>query len=97
MKEKLLSRKFWLAMAAFLMSVGTGLSGIIVGDVSLAATGAVMAVLGTGIYQAAEAYIDGKSAASEQVINQIVTTKQVTAATSDKAIVQAAFSPEAKE
>lgn len=96
-KTKLGSRKFWLAAAAFLISVGTGISGLAIGNTSLAATGAIMAVVGTGIYQAAEAYVDGKSAGSAQTINQIVTTKQVTATTSDKATVQAAFAPGSTE
>ena len=96
-KTKIGSRKFLLATAAFLISVGTGISGLALGNTSLTATGAIMAVVGTGIYQAAEAYVDGKSAGSAQTINQIVTTKQVTATTSDKATVQAAFAPESPE
>ncbi len=83
--DKLKSRKLWLAIAAFLVSVGTGIGGIVVGDYSLATVGAIMAVVGAGIYQAAEAYVDGKSAASN------TTSKTITATSADKATVQAAL------
>lgn len=92
-KVKLTSRKFWMATAAALASIGTSIAGLATDNTAVATTGLVCTIASAAIYQAAEAYVDGKGAASEQTINQIVTTKQVTATTSDKATVQAAFAP----
>lgn len=58
MKEKLTSRKFWLAAAAFLASVGTGISGITTGNNTIASIGIFCTVISAGIYAAAEAYVD---------------------------------------
>lgn len=95
--RKLSSRKFWIALAAFLASVGTSISGIATDNAAVATTGIVCTVLSAAIYQAAESYVDGKSAGSEQTINQVVTTKQVTASSTDKATVQQVLGTEAKE
>ena len=56
-------------------------------------TGLVCTMLSAAIYAAAEAYVDGKSAAS----NMTYTTKQVTATSTDKETVQAALAPAASE
>ena len=66
MKRKLTSRKFWLAVAAFLASVGTGLGGVFTDQPAVAAVGGVCCVLSCGIYAACEAYVDGKSLSSDQ-------------------------------
>lgn len=92
-KTKLTSRKFWMATAAGLASIGTSIAGLATDNTAVATTGLVCTITSAAIYQAAEAYVDGKGAASEQTINQVVTTKQVTATTSDKATVQAALAP----
>ena len=93
MKTKLASRKFWLAIAAALASIGGSVAGIATDNTALTTTGLVCTIVSAAIYAAAEAYVDGKSAGSEQTINQVVTTKQVTASSTDKATVQAALAP----
>lgn len=60
LKEKLTSRKFWLAAAAFLGSIGTAIAGLGTGDPGIAKFGLVCSILSAGIYAAAEAYVDGK-------------------------------------
>lgn len=80
--EKLKSRKLWLAIAAFLVSVGTGISGIVVGNYDLTVAGAIMAVVGAGIYQACEAAVDAAS------VKSTTTTKSITATATDKVTVQ---------
>lgn len=94
---KLTSRKFLISLAAFLASIGGSIAGMCIDNPSLTMGGMLCTMLSAAIYAATEAYVDGKSAGSAQTINQIVTTKQVTATTSDKATVQAAFAPETVE
>ena len=86
---KLKSRKFWMAAAAGLASIGTSIAGFATDNEAVATTGLVCTMLSAAIYAAAEAYVDGKSAAS----NMTYTTKQVTATSTDKATVQAALAP----
>lgn len=93
MKDKLTSRKFWMALAAALASIGTSVAGLAIDNTAVATTGLVCTIVSAAIYAAAEAYVDGKSAASNQTVNQIVTTKQVTATSADKATVQAVLAP----
>lgn len=90
LKNKLTSRKFWMALAAFLASVGGSIAGIATDNTALTTTGLVCTMLSAAIYAAAEAYVDGKSAASEQTY----TTKQITATSTDRETVQAALAPE---
>ena len=61
LKQKLLSRKFWLALSAMLTSLGTGISGIIAGNQTLAIIGSCLTVISAAIYSFAEAYVDGKA------------------------------------
>ena len=61
LKQKLLSRKFWLALSAMLASLGTGISGIIAGNQTLAIIGSCLTVISAAIYSFAEAYVDGKA------------------------------------
>ena len=98
LSNKLGSRKFWMATAAALASIGASITGLATDNATIATTGLVCTMASAAIYAASEAYVDGQSAKSAQTINQIVTTKQVTATTSDKATVQAALAPsETKE
>ena len=60
-KTKLSSRKFWLCVAAALASLGTGISGIVVGNETLAIIGAVLVVISSSIYAFCEAWIDSKA------------------------------------
>lgn len=95
MMQRLTSRKFLLALAAALASIGTSIAGLATDNAAVATTGAVCTMLSAAIYAAAEAYVDGKSVASSVTH----TTKQVTATSTDRATVQAALAPaaEAKE
>ena len=90
---KLKSRKFWMAAAAGLASIGTSIAGFATDNEAVATTGLVCTMLSAAIYAAAEAYVDGKSAAS----NMTYTTKQVTATSTDKETVQAALAPAAQD
>ena len=55
------SRKFWMCVAAALASLGTGISGIIVGNQTLAIIGSVCTVISAAIYAFCEAWVDGKA------------------------------------
>lgn len=56
--EKLMSRKFWMAVAAFLSSVGIGIGGLVTAKPWVAGAGAICSVLAGAIYIACEAYVD---------------------------------------
>lgn len=88
--RKLTSRKFWMAVAAFLASLGTGFTGLTTGNETLVTVGVICTTLSAAVYAAAEAYVDSKSVPQEQVI------KNVTATATDKATVQQAFTTDAK-
>ena len=60
-KNKLSSRKFWICVAAALASLGTGISGIVVGNQTLTIIGSVCTVLSAAIYAFCEAWVDGKA------------------------------------
>lgn len=53
------SRKFWMAVAAFLASIGTTIAGLHSDSKSITIAGIVCTMLSSGIYAAAEAYADG--------------------------------------
>lgn len=61
MKQKLTSRKFWLCVAAALASLGTGVSGIVVGNETLAIIGSVLTVTSASIYAFCEAWVDSSN------------------------------------
>lgn len=69
--EKITSRKFLLAFAAFLGSLGAGITGLATGNEAVALTGGILMVFSAAIYAACEAYVDGKSAESTKVNLQI--------------------------
>lgn len=64
MKSKFTSRKFWLSVAAFLASFGTGITGVATDNQIVTIIGMVCTVLSAAIYAAAEAYVDGKAVKS---------------------------------
>ena len=64
-KSKFSSRKFLMSLAAFLGSIGTSISGLVVGNEKLQIAGAVCAMVSTAIYVALEAYVDGKAVSLE--------------------------------
>lgn len=61
-RNKLMSRKFWLAVAAFLGSIAASIAGLATGEKWITITGVVCGMLSTGIYAAAEAYTDAAHA-----------------------------------
>lgn len=67
MAEKLKSRKFWMAVAAFLASIGSSIAGFVTNNEILAGIGIACTVVSAAIYAAAEAYVDGKAAESETI------------------------------
>lgn len=91
MASKLMSRKFWVAVAAALGSIGTGITGLVIGDLDLTKLGASLLVLSGGIYAFCEAYVDGKSLSAN------TTTTSLSANTNDKAIVAKALNGETNE
>lgn len=60
MREKLKSRKFWLAIAAFLGSIAASVAGIVTDEKWITITGIVCGMLSAAIYAACEAYVDGQ-------------------------------------
>lgn len=61
MRNKLASRKLWVTIAAVCASLGTGITGIIQGNQTLAIIGSVLTVISAAIYAGVEAYVDGKA------------------------------------
>lgn len=85
MTEKLKSRKFWICVAAFLASIGVGISGVATDNVWIIGIGTVCSIVSAAIYAAAEASVDKASAAS--------TTTNVSASTDDAKIVESVITP----
>ena len=83
--QKITSRKFLLAAAAFLAALGAGMAGVADANVC-----AVCMAVSAAIYAACEAYVDGAAAKSCQT----VTTKSVPATSTDQETVKAAIGGE---
>ena len=81
LKDKLLSRKFWMAAAAALASIGTAVTGIATANEDLIAFGTVCLIVSQAIFSFCEAYVDGASVSAKTVA--------ITATTSNAATVQA--------
>lgn len=82
--KKLGGRKFVLAVAAFLGSLGAGITGIVIGNTSLATAGTICSVISAALYAACEAYVDAASVASSTSTTTNVTTNTtVTKGTED--------------
>ena len=75
MASKLTSRKFWMAAAAALASIGGSIAGL---------AGVFCTMASCAIYAAAEAYVDGKAAASTTVQTQI--SASTTGATTSRVV-----------
>lgn len=58
MRNKFLSRKFWLSVAAFLGSFGASIAGLATGEKWITIAGVVCGMLSAAIYAAVEAYTD---------------------------------------
>lgn len=74
--KKLTSRKFWVAVAAFLASLGASIAGFATDEPVVIWIGVICTTLSAAIYAASEAYVDGKAAAAN------VTTTNTTSTTS---------------
>lgn len=81
LSAKLSSRKFWMAVAAFLASVGTSIGALATNNDTVAAVGVVCAMLSAAIYAAVEAYTDAASIKSNQTVT--TTTKTISATSSN--------------
>lgn len=80
--RKITSRKFLIAIAAFLAALGAGLAGV-----ADPTTCAICMTASAAIYAACEAYVDGAAAKS----NQTVSTMSVTATSASQKVVEKAF------
>ena len=58
MKNKFMSRKFLICLAAFLESIGTSIAALHANNQSIATAGIVCAVASAAIYAACEAWVD---------------------------------------
>ena len=58
MRNKFLSRKFWISVAAFLGSIAASVAGLATGEKWITIIGVVCGMLSAAIYAAAEAYTD---------------------------------------
>ena len=86
MLNKLTSRKFWLAVAAFLASIGGSITGIVTDQEWVTVFGMICTMLSAAIYAASEAYVDGASAKSNTT--STTTTTNVNANTSNNETVK---------
>lgn len=59
--NKLLSRKFWICVAAFLGSIAASISGIVTSNQTIIIIGTVCGILSAAIYAFCEAWVDGKA------------------------------------
>lgn len=83
--NKFTSRKFWLAVAAFIAAFVGMASGALEPKWSV-----LLMALSAGIYAACEAYVDGQAAKSTQTIN----TTSITATSASQKVVEKALAPE---
>lgn len=81
-QSKLASRKFWVAVAAMLASVGTSIGGAVSDNQTLAAVGVVCLIVSQAIYSFCEAYVDAASVKADTK----TTTIQATSATTIAAV-----------
>ena len=90
---KFTSRKFLICLAAFLFSLGTGLTGLSQGNSRILMIGGICTVLSAALYAACEAYTDGKALEAQTSHIETMTTveksttQSLNASTNDKAIV----------
>lgn len=61
MRSKLMSRKFWISVAAFLGSIAASIAGITTGEKWITITGIVCGMLSAAVYSAIEAATDIES------------------------------------
>lgn len=75
MRNKLASRKFWIAVAAFLGSIAASVAGLVTEEKWITITGIVCGMLSAAIYAACEAYVDGAHKTID--INEDIKTEDV--------------------
>lgn len=61
MTNKLMSRKFWMCVAAFLGSIAASISGIVTDNKYITTLGIVAGILSAAIYAFCEAWVDSKA------------------------------------
>lgn len=88
MSDKLTSRKFWIAVAAFLASLGTGITGLCTDNEAVAMTGGILCVVSAAIYAFCEAYVDASSIKSD--MHEYVETIAVQSTKADANLSKAA-------
>ena len=93
--SKLTSRKFWIAIAAFLASVSTSIAGLSIANEYVIIAGIVCGVLSAAIYQAAEAYVDAASVSANGT-SKVITATSNSANVVAQALSQAEAAPAAK-
>lgn len=81
--EKISSRKFWFAIAAFLASLGTSIAGLAIDNSNVAIVGTVCTILSAAIYQAMEAWVDTSRLDSNSTTTNTTTTKTISATSSN--------------
>ena len=59
--KKLMSRKFWVCVAAMLASIATSVSGLATQNEVIVAIGTVAGIASAAIYAFCEAWVDGKA------------------------------------
>lgn len=85
MENKYLSRKFILACAAFLGSLGTSISGLVIGNYDLSVAGVIMCAFSAVSMQRQEAYVDAATVSSN------TTSTTVSATSSSAKVVESAL------
>lgn len=68
MNNKLMSRKFWICVAAFLGSVAASISGLVTDNKYVTTLGIVCGILSAAIYSFCEAWVDSKSATRSSIV-----------------------------
>lgn len=58
MRNKLMSRKFWISVAAFLGSIAASIAGLAMEEKWITIAGMVCGMLSAGIYAACESAVD---------------------------------------
>ena len=81
--NKISSRKFWVAIAAFLASIGTSIGALASDNEIIAAIGIICAVFSAAIYSAIEAWVDTARLKSNATTTSTMTTKTISAATNN--------------
>lgn len=64
--EKWKSRKFLLAVAAALASIGTGIAGLVTDNQTVATVGIICTIASSALYAFAEAYVDAAAVRKER-------------------------------